>query len=91
MRRPHLVWARNRQWSEVIDLQPLFDEFWNSDERSSTLSSQSLSPTNPLAFNSEAQRTLLSLERITSIVGLWNYNSPQVPLFVSMQAPIPAS
>jgi hypothetical protein len=45
----------------------------------------------PLVSDSEAQRTSLSLENITSIAGLWNYNSLQATLFVSLQLPIPAS
>jgi len=28
MRRGHLFWVKNRQTSEVIDLQPLSDDYW---------------------------------------------------------------
>jgi hypothetical protein len=87
----YLWWARDRQGSEMINLEPLFDDYWSSDKHEFTLPSQSLSPTSALVSHSEAQRILLSLEGITRIVGIWSYNSPQVPLFVSMRPPIPAS
>jgi hypothetical protein len=36
MRSGHLFWAKNRQGSEVIDLQELFNDYWSSNEREFT-------------------------------------------------------
>jgi len=41
MRRSHLFWAKDRQASEVIDLQELFNAYWGSVKHVFTISSQS--------------------------------------------------
>jgi len=41
MRDGHLLWAKNRQASEMIDLQALFNDYWNSNESEFTVPSQS--------------------------------------------------
>jgi len=63
MRKGHLFWAKNRQTSEVIDIQTLFNKFWDSNEREFLVSSQSRSPSSPLISDREVQGSLL-LERI---------------------------
>ena len=35
------LWGKDRQASEVIDLQSLFDDYWSSDEREFTVPSRS--------------------------------------------------
>jgi hypothetical protein len=41
MRSGHLLWAKNRQTSEVIDIQGLFNDYWSSNDREFLVSSQS--------------------------------------------------
>jgi hypothetical protein len=41
MRSGHLLWAKNRQTDEVIDLPGLLSDYWTSTERQFTVSSQS--------------------------------------------------
>ena len=41
MRSGHLVWAKNQQKSEVIDLQALTNDYWTSSQREFTVLSQS--------------------------------------------------
>ena len=41
MRSGHLFWAKDRETSDVIELQPLFDDYLNSDKHEFTLSSES--------------------------------------------------
>ncbi len=36
----HLVLAKNRQVDELIDLQGLFNDYWNLDKRQFTVQSQ---------------------------------------------------
>ena len=88
MRSSHSFWPKNRLASELIGIKALFDDYWGSDKHEFTVASMSSSPTSPLISDHEAQRTLSSLESITSIVGLWNYNSLQPLPFVSLQLPI---
>jgi hypothetical protein len=37
----HLIWTKNREGNEVIDLQELFNEYWTSNKREFTVPSQS--------------------------------------------------
>ena len=90
MRSGHLFWAKYRPGSELIDLQALFDDYWNFRKHEITVLSKSSSPSRPPVFDREAQRTLLSLESITRIVGLLNYNFLQALTFVSLLLHIPA-
>ena len=87
MRSVHLLWAKNRQTREEIDIQGLFNNYWNSNEREFLVSSESRSPPCPLTSDREAQGSF-SLE---SIVVLWYYNSLQTLLFVALQSPIPTN
>ena len=48
MRSGHLFWAEDRQISEAIDLQPIFDDYLSSDKREFALSSQSSLLNSPL-------------------------------------------
>jgi hypothetical protein len=43
MKSGHLFWAKNQQMSEAIDLQGVFNEYWESTEREFTVPSQSWS------------------------------------------------
>ena len=88
MRSGYSFWAKNQLESELIDIQVLFNDYWGSNKHEFTVSSMSASLTSSLISDRKAQRTLLSLEDITSIVGLWNYNSLRPLLFVSLQLPI---
>ena len=63
MRKGHLFWAKNRQTSEMIDIQALFNKYWDSNEREFRVSSQSRSPSSSLISDREVQGSLL-LERI---------------------------
>jgi len=61
MKIGHSVWAKYRETNEVIDLDGLFSDYWNSNNREFTVLSQSFSPTNPrISPDREGQR-LLSL------------------------------
>ena len=64
------LWEKSRQASEVIDLQALFNNYWNSGEHDLTVSSQSWPPASSVVSDSEAQRTLFSMENAISINGL---------------------
>ena len=46
-RSGHAYWAHYREASEVIDLNVLFSNYWNSDDQEFTVTSQSSSLTNP--------------------------------------------
>jgi len=59
MRKGHLFWAKNRQTSEVIDIQALFNKDWDSNEREFRVSSQSRSPSSSLISDREFQGSLL--------------------------------
>jgi len=91
MRSGHLFWGKTRLASEPIGVQALFNDYWSSEKHDFTVSSKLLSPTSPLVSHHEAQRTLFSLESITSIVGPWNYNSLRALLFVFLQLPTEAN
>ena len=81
----HAFWAKHRQGSATIDLKSIFDDYWSSSKQEFVISSQWLcSPTRPLILNKEAQ----ALFKLESIIALWNYNSPQALLFVSLPLPI---
>jgi hypothetical protein len=41
MRSGHLLWAKYRQSSEVIDIQALFNDYWGSKKHEFTVPSQS--------------------------------------------------
>ena len=69
-RSSHFFWAKNRLESEPIDVQALFNDYWSSTKHEFTVPSESSSRTSPLLSDHEMQRTLSSLESITSIVGL---------------------
>ena len=88
MRNRHFIWAKSRLESELIDIQAILNDYWTSNKHGFTVPSMSSLPTSPLVSDHEAQRTSLSLESITGIVGLWNYISLRVLLFVSLQPPI---
>ena len=45
MKIGHLIWAKYREASEVIELDGLFSGYWNSNNHEFTVLSQSLSPT----------------------------------------------
>jgi len=47
MKSGHSFWARYREGDKVIDLDGLFSDYWNSNNREFTAPSQSLSPTSP--------------------------------------------
>ena len=81
-------WTKKLLASEPIDIQALFNDYWGSKKHEFTVSSKSSAPTSPLISDYQAQRTLLSLENITSIVGLWNCISLQPLPFVSLHLPI---
>jgi hypothetical protein len=64
MKRGHSFWATYREASEVIGLQPLFNDYWSSTEHGFTVLGKSLSQTSPrIASDREGQR-LLSLGSI---------------------------
>ena len=58
MRSGHSVWAKIRQNSDVINIQGLLKEYWNSTKHEVTVTSQSRPPTGPPISNREAQRPL---------------------------------
>jgi len=66
----HLFWGKNRLAGELIDVQALFNDYWSSIKHEFMVLSKLSSPTRTPVFDYEAQRTLLSLESATSIVGL---------------------
>jgi hypothetical protein len=61
MKRGPLFLPRYRETREVIDLQALFNDYWNSDNHKFTILSQSLSLARPRIADREGQR-LLPLE-----------------------------
>ena len=56
MRSGHSFWARIRQNSDVIDIQGLLKNYWDSTEHEFTIPSQSWPPTSPPISDTEAQR-----------------------------------
>ena len=59
MKRGHLFWAKNRQTNQVIDLQGLFNEYWNSDKHEVHGSESVVTTNSPLKSDREAQVSLL--------------------------------
>ena len=49
MRSGHLIWAKNRVASDLIDLQMLFDDYWNSSKHEFTV------PSEPSTINQSAR------------------------------------
>ena len=70
MRSGHLLWAKSRLASVLIDVQAIYNEYWSSAKHEFTVSSESSSPISSLVSDHEVQRTSLSLETITGIFGL---------------------
>jgi len=66
MRTGHSFWAKNRQDSDLIDIQALLNSYWDSTEHEFTVQSQS-SPPSPLVSDGEAQRPLSLLGSIMGI------------------------
>jgi hypothetical protein len=66
MKSGHLFWAKDREASEVIDLDGLFNDYWSSNNHEFTVLSQSLSPMSLRESDREGQG-LLSLESIVDI------------------------
>ena len=87
MKSGHLPWAKKEETTKEIDLENLFNIYWTSKAHELTVSGQSWSPTSPLIPDGEPQRLLT----LGSVVSLWNYNSLQMPLYVSLQLRIAAS
>jgi len=69
MRSSHLLWGETRRASALIDVQALFNDYWGSIKHEFMVPSKPSSPTHRLVSDHKAQRTLLWLESITSIVG----------------------
>ena len=83
-----LPWAKKEQTSTLIDLQEIHGDYMGSKMREVTVPGQQPRfPTNQLISDREAQRSL-SLENIGT---LWNCDSLQNLLFVSLQLPIIAA
>ena len=70
MRSGHLLSAKSRLASGLIDAQAIYNDYWGSTKHEFTVPSESSSPVSSLVSDHEAQRTSLSLEGITSIIGL---------------------
>ena len=66
MKSGHSVWTKYRAAGEVIDLDGLFSDYWSSDSREFTVSSQLFPPTSLYRSDWEGQR-LLSLENIVAL------------------------
>ena len=58
MRTGHSFWAKNRQNSDVIDIQGLLKEYWGSTEHELMVTSRSRPTTSPPVSDGEAQRSL---------------------------------
>ena len=54
MKRGHLFWAQDRQRSEEINFQALFDKYWGSVKHEFTVPSQSWPLTSPLISDRRA-------------------------------------
>ena len=63
MRSGHLFWAKDRQRSEEIDSQALFDQYWGSNKHEFTLPSQSCLPTSPLISERRAEVVVIGKYR----------------------------
>ena len=87
MRSGHSFWAKIRQKSDVVDIQGLLQEYWDSTEHEITVPSQSQPPKCAPVSDREAQRPL----RLESTMGIWSCDSLPTSLSVSLQLPIPAS
>ena len=70
MRSDYLAPVQILHATEVIDVQAIFNDYWSSTKHEITASSQLCSSTSLLVFDGKAQRTLLSLESTTGIVGV---------------------
>ena len=60
MKSGHSFWAKHRETGELIALDGLFSDYWGSNDREFTVSSQSFSRTSPHRSDSEGQRLLCS-------------------------------
>ena len=86
MRTGHSFWAKIREKSDVVDIQGLLKEYWDSTEHELTVPSQSQPPKCPPVSDREAQRPL----RLESTMDIWSCNSLPTSPSVSLQLPIPA-
>ena len=66
MRASHLFWAKHRQNNNVIDIQALLKQYWDSTEHEFVVPSQSRPPTRQPIADREAQ-SLLPLESTMGI------------------------
>ena len=83
MKSGYLFLAKTQQTNENIDLQELFNDYWNSNKRELLVSSESQIASRFSPAHIEMQAPLL----LESIVGLWNYTSLQTIPFVSLRRP----
>ena len=81
MKSSNGFWAKYREKSGVIDLQEVFDPYWNSSEHEFIVPSQSSHQLGPLVSDMGIQRSLIS----ESIISLCYFNSLQTIQFVSLQ------
>jgi hypothetical protein len=74
----HAFWTKWGQNEQPIDLQDLFNNYWNSTDREFTLSSKS--PSFSLAHISDRERQRFSL--LENIIGIYSYSSLRTQPFV---------
>ena len=58
MRSGHSFYAKIRQNSDVIDIQALINQYWDSTEHEFTVPSKSRPPISPPVSDNDAQRPL---------------------------------
>ena len=87
MKTGYSFWAKNRQNSDVIDIQALLKRYWISTEHEFTVHSKLRLTTSPPISDREAQRP--SPLESTTVIYIYDYL--QILLSVSLQLSIPAS
>ena len=76
MKSGHSFWARIRQKNDVVDIQGLLKEYWDSTGHKFRISSQSQPPTCRSVSDREAQRPLL----LEITMDIWSCDSlPTLP------------
>ena len=84
MRFRHSFWVKTRQTSATIELETLFNEYWNSTEDEFVVPGQLYPQSSPHIPDRKGQRS----SSLGDIVALLNCDSMYSPLSVSLYLPV---
>jgi hypothetical protein len=83
MRTGHSFWAKNRHNKDVIDIQTLLKQYWDSKKNEFTASSQSFPPISP--FTSDGEAEAVSIGKYDGYIELRFLANTAVRIFAAAQ------